>query len=219
MIPRAFRNPGARFRGAPFWSWNNKLDLPQLFRQIDQFKAMGFGGVCIHSRTGLATEYLGKEYLAAINACTEKLAKLGMLSWLYDEDRWPSGSAGGIVTRDHRYRIKHLLWTKTPYGDASRPERLLDYTAPARTENGKLLARYEVSIEDGCLKEYRRFPQSETPGANVWYAYLETSFPSTWFNFQTYVDTFSRDAIERFVEVTHERLRKTVGKHFGRTCP
>lgn len=29
-------------------------------------------------------------------------------TWLYDEDRWPSGSAGGMVTREPRYRAMFL---------------------------------------------------------------------------------------------------------------
>ena len=33
-----------------------------------------------------------------IKACNEHGKKVGMLSWLYDEDRWPSGTAGGKVT-------------------------------------------------------------------------------------------------------------------------
>src|SRR5439155_22805586 len=108
LSPKLFREPTAEYRGAPFWSWNSKLDLPQLLRQIDQTRQMGFGGFHIHSRTGLSSEYLGDEYMRALVACTERAKKLGMLSWLYDEDRWPSGFAGGIVTRDERYRSKRL---------------------------------------------------------------------------------------------------------------
>src|SRR5687767_14172403 len=98
-----FAQPTAEYRGTPFWSWNTRLDVDQLLRQIDQLKAMGFGGFHIHARTGLATEYLGDEFMAAVVACTEKAAKERMLSWLYDEDRWPSGFAGGLVTRDPRH--------------------------------------------------------------------------------------------------------------------
>jgi len=32
--------------------------------------------------------------MAAVRRCVEKARTEGMLAWLYDEDRWPSGAAG-----------------------------------------------------------------------------------------------------------------------------
>ena len=94
-----FREPGPAYRGKPFWSWNGELKKDELIRQIHVLKEMGFGGFFMHSRTGLATEYLGDEWFELINACADEAAKLGMEAWLYDEDRWPCGTAGGLVTR------------------------------------------------------------------------------------------------------------------------
>src|SRR5439155_5903225 len=155
---------------------------------------------------------------------TEKAASEGMLCWLYDEDRWPSGAAGGLVTRDPQYRVKHLLWTATPYGDPPRPRGVGDYTTPMRTEDGVLLARYEVVLDkDGFLARYRRLKDSETPApakdARLWYAYIESPWESPWFNNQTYVDTLSPAAIERFIATTHERYFASVGGHFGKAVP
>ena len=65
------------------------------------------GGFFMHSRTGLATPYLGREWMKAVETCTQEAKKLGLEAWLYDEDRWPSGAAGGLVTRDPKYR--HVL--------------------------------------------------------------------------------------------------------------
>ncbi len=31
-----------------------------------------------------------------------------MLAYLYDEDRWPSGAAGGLVTKNLKYGIRYL---------------------------------------------------------------------------------------------------------------
>ena len=31
-----------------------------------------------------------------------------MEAWLYDEDRWPSGPAGGLVTKNPSYRFRFL---------------------------------------------------------------------------------------------------------------
>ena len=49
----------------------------------------------MHSRSGLITEYLGDEWFKLINAVADEGARQGMEVWLYYEDRWPSGSAGG----------------------------------------------------------------------------------------------------------------------------
>lgn len=38
----------------------------------------------------------------------EKMKEKQMLTWLYDEDRWPSGYGGGYVTKDSRYRMRFL---------------------------------------------------------------------------------------------------------------
>src|SRR4051812_25352750 len=218
-----FKNPTAEYRGTPFWSWNAKLDTEQLFRQIEQFKDMGFGGFHIHSRTGLQTPYLSDEYMKFVVACTEKAAKESMLSWLYDEDRWPSGFAGGLVTKDKQYRARHLLWTATPYR-AGEAETVSDeHTAGTRSETGTPLGRYEVVLKDGFLAKYRRLKDSEKPRGNgksrVWYAYLETSQESSWFNNQTYVDTFSAEATRRFIEVTHERFYEALVEYFGKVIP
>ena len=56
---------------------------------------MGFGGFFLHSRTGLETEYLGEEWFELIREVAEAGAREGMAAWLYDEDRWPSGTCGG----------------------------------------------------------------------------------------------------------------------------
>lgn len=107
LTPERFRNPGSEYRGAPFWAWNDKLDKETLLRQIAIFEEMGFGGFHMHVRTGLDTPYLSDEYLDMIKACNQEARERGMLSYLYDEDRWPSGAAGGLVTADWRYRERY----------------------------------------------------------------------------------------------------------------
>lgn len=209
---RHFANPPAVYRGAPFWSWNTFIRIPQLRRQIDQFAQMGFGGFHIHSRVGLADEYLGRKYMEAVRVCTEHAQRRGMLNWLYDEDRWPSGFAGGLVTRDPRFRMKYLRWTPFPYGSVPHL---------GRSESGCLLGRFAVILRNGWLADYRRLDARDTPPADsrLWYAYLETADPTPRYNHQTNVDTFNRQAIERFIEVTHERFKAVVGDAFGDTIP
>ncbi len=86
-LVRAFREvgeigKGAWFRGAPFWSWNDKLDPEELRRQIRQFHQQGLGGFFMHARIGLDTPYMSEEWMQAVEACIDEARKLGMLAWL-----------------------------------------------------------------------------------------------------------------------------------------
>ena len=198
-----FKNPSAEYRAAPFWAWNSRLDAAELTRQIGELKQMGFGGFHIHVRTGLATEYLGDEYLALVRACIDKAREERMLPWLYDEDRWPSGAAGGLVTRDERYRQRRLRVTR-------HPERA----------DGVCLACFEASLDqDGALAAYRRIdPAAEAVGIKL-YAFLEKAAPDPWFNNQTYVDTLNPLAVRAFLDRTHERYYQSFAADFGSLIP
>lgn len=90
-------NPPVEFRGCPFWSLNDRLEPVEMIRQVEEFYQAGMGGFFLHSRIGLITEYLGSEWIEALRAAIEKAGELGLKAWLYDEDKWPSGYAGGTV--------------------------------------------------------------------------------------------------------------------------
>ena len=215
LEPELFRAPTAEYRGAPFWAWNCKLEQKELEWQLEVLKQMGFGGAHMHVRTGLTTPYLSDEHMAMIKACVEKSKKEGMLSWLYDEDRWPSGFAGGLVTKDKQYRARYLLFTPTPYatGSGERP-------APrfGRTENGRLLACYDILLDkDGYLVDSRMIPEDAPAIHEKWYAYLEQPMESGEFNNQTYVNTLDKKAMDRFIDITYESYNRVIHDEFDKT--
>lgn len=105
-----FANPPAEFRPVPFWSWNERMEPAEIRRQVALMKAGGWGGAFIHSRIGLLTPYLGEEWFLACDAVMEACREQGMLVWLYDEDKWPSGFSGGSVPlADADFRFKTLI--------------------------------------------------------------------------------------------------------------
>jgi hypothetical protein len=205
LDPALFRSPSSEFRGTPFWSWNTAMDEHHL-SQIDALKAMGFGGVTIHSRTGLAMEYLGPKFMTLVQASVARARKLGMYVLLYDEDRWPSGFAGGLVTKDEeRFRERRLLWTPK--------------TEP---QPGKLLGRFAVKLdEQGRLETYLHLADGAAApqGTELWSAYLQISEPKIWHNNTSYVDTLNPEAIRRFAEITYDRYFKAVGENYGKMIP
>jgi hypothetical protein len=221
LTPADFKNPTSEYRAAPFWAWNNKLDKNELLWQIEQLKKLGFGGFHMHVRTGMATEYLSDEFMATIAACVEKAREEKMLAWLYDEDRWPSGAAGGIVTKEPRYRIRHLLLTRKPYGslEVNKPDK--HHRADSgRCENGKLIACFDVELDkNGDLESYSIIEEKDSASGFKLYAYAETALPSPWFNNQTYVNTLDKASIREFIRVTHDAYEKRFKKDFGGVIP
>ena len=206
---KTFRNPPCEYRAAPFWAWNCDLNKDLLLREIDQMKRMGMGGFHMHVRTGMSTTYLSDGFMQLIRDCVDKAKEERMRAYLYDEDRWASGAAGGYVTREERYRARYLLFTTVSYEQAEENPASVPVDSP-RTGKGRLLARYAVRLNDeGELAEYRLLKDGQQADAaeTAWYAYLEIEKESPWFNNQTYVNTLDKKANERYKEV--------VGNEFG----
>ena len=216
-----FRYPTSEYRATPFWAWNCRLEKEELLRQLEIFKKMGMGGAHMHVRTGMTIPYLSDEHMDLVKSCAEKCRQENMLAWLYDEDRWPSGAAGGIVTRDKKYRARQLLFTAKPYEPGLVHGLNSVHTVPAcRSDNGRLVACYDIVLdENGCLAGAKRIEESENAQGTKWYVYLETPLETTWFNGQTYVDTMNPKAIQKFIDVTYERYLETVGEDFGGLIP
>ena len=213
LDPALFEKPTSEYRAAPFWSWNCKLEREELLRQIDCFKEMGFGGAHIHSRTGLDTAYLGDEFMGYVRDCVRKSKENKMLTWLYDEDRWSSGPAGGKVTAYKPYRRKRLMAFSEDQGWNTPKEQALEEGVPY------LIGCYDVTLKDGCLDAYRRIDPAESAAGRKWYVYVVNEKESTWFNGQTYIDAMDKEAIGAFLKSTHERYREFVGEEFGKTVP
>lgn len=209
-----FKNPTSEYRGAPFWAWNCKMNKEMLTEQIEILKEMGFGGFHMHSRTGMDHEYLGEEFMGLVSACVEKAKEENMYAWLYDEDRYPSGFAGGYVTRHKKFRERPLIFTKDK-------KENVDFDKETAVENDSyyFVGAYDVSLnEKGEIEKYRRVGFNEESD-NKWYAYLRAIQSNPWYNNYCYVDAMNGEAIDEFIKVTHEKYKKRFGDDFGKTIP
>jgi len=220
-----FQNPTSEYRGTPFWAWNCDLDKKELTRQIDILQQMGFGGFHMHVRAGMSTPYLSKEFMDLVAACVEKARDNKMLAWLYDEDRWPSGFAGGLVTKDPAFRQRFLIFA--PMLDENGGTYSFEFSKTisadgVRINNDKerLLGNYDIVLdENGALKSYRMLKEGEQPEGVIWQAFMQISPTSPRFNNQAYVNTLDKKAMDRFIEITYETYKKRVGKDFGGVIP
>jgi len=206
-----FKNPGNEYRGAPFWAWNGKLEPQELRRQIQVMHRMGLGGFFMHSRVGLDTAYLSDDWFACVDACIDEAKKLKMGAWLYDEDRWPSGAAGGLVTKNPKHRMRSLM-VKVQDKAAG-----LKWTADT-------LGAFVARLDGATARHVRQLPRgSKAPalaeGEKLILFVVELQPCSDWYNGYTYLDTLSHAAVKEFIKVTHEAYRKRCGKEFGKTVP
>lgn len=200
-----FREPGPAYRGKPFWSWNGRLRKDELIRQIQVIKEMGFGGFFMHSRTGLATEYLGDEWFELTNACADEAARLGMEAWLYDEDRWPSGTAGGLVTKRPEFRLKYMKLKTVPAGQFGWHDGI--YAAFSCDLDGINFSK--------CRRITNDTPSSEYVNKTILVFSLEEMAKGSFYNGYTYADTMNREATDYFLQLTHEQYKARCGGRLG----
>jgi hypothetical protein len=206
-----FLTPGSRFRGQPFWAWNAALEPAELARQIRLMKRMGLGGFFMHSRVGLDTPYLKDEWFRCVNACADEAKRQDMIAWMYDEDRWPSGAAGGLVTKDLRYRRRSLSLS-----EAGSPASL-KWTADT-------VAAFTARVDGTRATSVRRIPKGKKPsvlakGESLLVMSVVLEQPSSWYNDATYLDTLSPAAVRRFIAVTHDAYKDKVRASFGKSVP
>ncbi len=203
---KSFNNPTKEYRAKPFWSLNGKLKKEELKKQILNMKEMGFGGAFLHSRAGLKTEYMGKEWLDLIEYCVEVLKENDMEAYLYDEDRWPSGTCGGYVTMNPEYRAKGMVAKRINALSVDElPENLLGLFAVIFGENKKLIDYRRIDLNSNV-------DEVEEVYAIYWVEMARDSF----YNGYTYIDTLYKPACDKFIELTHEKYREVMGDRFGK---
>ncbi|QGQ96075.1 hypothetical protein EHS13_14910 [Paenibacillus psychroresistens] len=206
-----FNNPPVEYRSVPFWSWNSKLEQDELDRQVDGFKAQGMGGFMMHVREGLETPYLGEEFIDRIKETVNKAKSAGMYAWLYDEDRYSSGMAGG--------KVPHIG------GDDVRAKALTLLVCESFEVDDLILAVYEAKIVGEDLVTYRLLEETEIgkhqlPIDHVYLVFRrEISRKSDWCHGDTYIDILNPRSTEIFLETTYEVYKQAIGAEFGQTVP
>ena len=121
-----FKTVEKKYRPIPFWSWNERLETDETRRQVRLMDKAGIGGYFMHARGGLATEYMSDEWFENVSAAISEGDSLGMYSWAYDENGWPSGFGGGAVNGlGVKYQQKWLDLEPASEGCDTLPETLL----------------------------------------------------------------------------------------------
>ena len=92
-----FVNPGRDYATAPLWVWNDLLTDDQIRQTMQDLAAQDVKQVFVHPRPGLMTPYLSEDWFHLWKTAFDEAEKLDMNVWIYDENSYPTGFAGGLV--------------------------------------------------------------------------------------------------------------------------
>lgn len=226
QLKRQFANPPSRFTFAPFWFLNHELTDDELRWQIREMNENGVKGFILHARHGLITEYLSNEWFDRIETCIREADRLGMKAYLYDENNWPSGPVDGTLIEAYpEYRTSVCTLTgRYSVSGGKKIRQKLD------ARDG-LIAVVAVPVEKDVLVD---MPDSAvllddfvTDGVLEWEAPEDAAkwavfafarrFLTEGTFFGGYLDTMNKEAVGKFIEMTHAKYTERFSKYFGGT--
>ncbi len=202
QLKKHFDKPSSMDRSAPFWSWNGKMSVSEVKSQAHDMHLKGMGGFFMHSRVGLDTEYMSTEWLDAIKGACEQAKEDGTLAWLYDEDRWPSGGAGGIVCNS----------------DVDNASKGMTIRINDESFTG-VVKKYIATIKDKQLLALRNDDNQMKENEVLLVLGYDYTLPLEWFNDTPGVDNINKQAVKTFIDCTYEVYKEEVGQSFGKEIP
>ena len=205
-IESSFADPPSAYRSMPLWVWNGKVTEKELDRMLGELKDAGFGGLFVHPRPGMITEYLSDDWFKMYEYTVRKGKEMDLEVWIYDENSYPSGFAGGHVPQEMpesynqgqglRLEKKELL-----------PDDVGDYFI--------CLVKIGDAWKDitASVNEYKGVP-------GEFFLYKKTYYrKSDWHGGYSYVDLLVPGVTEKFIELTMKGYEKSFKNEFGKAIP
>ncbi len=205
-LRKEFSAPAKEYGTAPLYVWNTTITRELIDRTMADLKDKGFGGVFVHPRPGLVTEYISDEWYDLFRYTLDKGKELDMNVWIYDENSYPSGFAGGHVPDRMPESYNQGQGLKL-YKFETLPDTASRFFICMKEENGKFTdITADLSTEAGKKGNYYLFSK----------AYHKKS---PWYGGFSYVDLLYPGVTEKFIDVTMPGYERVAGDEFGKSMP
>ena len=206
---RQFHTPPREFAPVPFWFWNGDLREEELLRQLRELKAKGCGGFILEPRHGLRVPFLSERWFQLVRRVVDEAARLGLLVWLYDEESWPSGTAGGRITCEHpdlrgRYLKSYELDRDTGFKVPEGEELVYAVVLPTPTVGVHWNLAQAVELTSDLLSLH-----SKPSAYHRLFVFTEVAYG--------HVDPMNPAVAQEFLTRIHEVYATACGEHFGST--
>ncbi len=225
----------------PFASWNG-LDPDEVRRRIvrdlDRLAANGIFVVNLSPGRG-EPKYLSPDHMSQVKFTVQEAAKRGMRLWIQDESDYPSGFAGGNISK--RYPQLGMQGIVADIHVHVAPGQTLSMPAPPDTlaifatktsPDEELQGIVPIAVPaDGQLKWIvpREGSTPNEPRLSwevVFVRHIYISSPTRNFNREdgtrakdglySLIDYLDPEATRAFLKITHETYRQAVGDEFGK---
>ena len=206
QLKSLFADPPSEYRSAPLWDWNEDISEDRIDFEMNEFKKAGIGGVFVHPRPGLITEYLSERWFQLFDHTVQKAKELGMKVWIYDENSYPSGFAGGHVPAEMPDSYKNGTGLSMEMQQQLNviPSDTIEVVLK-KTGDGFSDVTSNVQKENGKTGTYYVFRKTY-PGHSPWYGGF------------TYVDLIHKGVTEKFLDLTMTKGYEQKNKaDFGKT--
>ncbi len=200
-----FADPLRQYTDAPLWVWNDQLTEEQIVSTMTDLASQNVRQVFVHPRPGLMTPYLSDEWFHLWNIALREAERLDMNVWIYDENSYPSGFAGGLVPDAMPESQGRGLVLKE------------QEETPPNSDN--LIAVYRINETDYENITGQVRSQQNLPKDRYLVASLSRAGTSPWFGGKYYVDLLYPGVTQKFIELTLEPYRKNIGGQFGKRVP
>jgi hypothetical protein len=200
-----FASPPPESSTAPFIVWNDWMTEEEIVANMRDLARQGVRQIIVHPRPGLMTPYMSDDWFRMWKATLREAERLDMNVWIYDENSYPSGFAGGLVPEampESRGRGLQLR------EETSAPTWSEDTIAVFQAgENG-----YEDIT--GKVRAAASLPEGRYLRAS-----LLRAKPAPWYGGKTYVDLMYPGVTEKFLSITLDPYRRELGSYFGNRIP
>jgi len=201
-----FMNPPREYSTGPLWTWNDLLTEEQVRSTLQDLAGQNVKQVWVHPRPGLMTPYLSDDWFRLWKISLDEAEKLDMNVWIYDENSYPSGFAGGFVPE----ALPDSRGMGLKFEEVAKLDSIDENTWYVFDPNGKNITA--IAKQDGKL------PPLEN-GQKYLLGRVQYTPSNGWFGGKWYVDLLKKGVTEKFIEITHEAYKKHVGEHFGKRIP
>ena len=217
QIYSAFRE----FGPCPWWVWNGKMEKPEMIRQLEKLKAAGIDEFFIYAEQGLSLNFLEDNWFEMVAWMVGEVKKRNMHVWIYDDLNWPSGTANGMMVREHpEFRSRSIQSRKVTilagdqffFNETCEPEKV--FIRPVGDKTWKEIKLDNLMWTNNLGKDIELLYFSIRFYNNAMMCSCDANNSHA---YRGYCDLLNPDAVKCWMGYIHEKYYQMFPQEFGKT--